>query len=296
MFGRLFFIDFILYKVRFIKRQLILNPLIYYLLFIISLNIFILYKLNVSNFDQILNLLISFGVFSFHSKDNYKNNQNFNNFQIFFSFLFLLMLLYRSFWLHVGDNFVYILFPVLYLSLVLLFIPFEKVIKNFKILLLTFILPITKFLFIPLSIIFSPLSSFFTWLLLNSFGFVSVLKGQEIFYNNSGINVTFSCSGTGQILFSLSAMIVLNFCFPLRNIRVFIYQLFVSFILTFSANIIRLFLLALYVNTANSDGFSMFDYLHGGSGGLFFGLFSTALSCESFKRFYFSTDVSNEIS
>ena len=91
-------------------------------------------------------------------------------------------------------------------------------------------------------------------------------------------------------------MIILNFCFPLRNIRVFIYQLFVSFILTFSANIIRLFLLALYVNTANSDGFSMFDYLHGGSGGLIFSFISMTLSCESYKRLYLSTDISNEIS
>ena len=281
---------------RFFEGKFILNPIIFYLLFIISLNIFILYKLDVSNFDQILNLLISFGVFSFHSKYNHKYNKNLNNFQIFFSFLFLLMLLYRSFWLHVGDNFIYILFPVFYLSLVLLFLPIENIIKNFKPLLISLILPITKFLFIPLSIVFSPLSSFFTWLLLNSFGFVSVLKGQEIFYNNSGINVTFSCSGSGQILFGLSAMIILNFCFPLRNIRVFIYQLFVSFILTFSANIIRLFLLTLYVNTANSDGFSMFDYLHGGSGGLIFAFISMTLSCESYKRLYLSTDISNEIS
>ena len=39
----------------------------------------------------------------------------------------------------------------------------------------------------------------------------------------------------------------------------------------------------------------MFDYLHGGSGGLIFGFLSMTLSCESYKRFYFSTDISNEI-
>ena len=184
-----------------------------------------------------------------------------------------------------GDNFIYILFPILYLTLLMLCFPIKNLIKNYKPVLISFLLPITKGLFIPLSIIFSPLSSFFTWLLLNAFGFMSVLKGQEIFYNNSGINVTFSCSGSGQILFCLSAMIIFSCFFPLKNLRIFIFQLFIAFLITFSANIIRLFLLTLYVHTANSDGFSMFDYLHGGNGGLIFGFLSMLLSCESLKDF-----------
>lgn len=277
---------------RFLEQEFLLNPLKSFLILIIFLNIYICYKLNISQFDQILNLLISFGVYNFYDKSFYKNKSNLNNIQILSSLLFLIAFLYRSFWLHEGDNFVYILFPVFYLSLVLLFLPIENIIKNYKPLIISLLLPITKVLFIPLSIIFSPLSSFFTWLLLNTFGFVSVIKGQEIFYNDSGINVTFSCSGSGQILFSLSAMIILNFCFPLKNIRLFLLQLLIAFLFTFSANTIRLFLLALFVNTSNSSGFSIFDYLHGGSGGLIFGFVSMALSCESFKRLYFNNDIS----
>ncbi len=276
-------------------RKLILNPVRFCLLFIITINIYILYKFNISEFDQILNLMISYGVFIFYRENNYKNKQYLNNFQTSASFFILLILLYRSFWLHSGDNFIYFFFPGLYLTLNMLCLPIENVIKYYKPFLISLLLPITKGIFIPLSIILSPISSFFTWLLLNTFGFASVLKGQEIFYNNSGINVTFSCSGTGQILFTFSAMIILNFCFPLRNIRFFIFQLFIAFLLTFSANIIRLFLLALFVHTANSEGFSMFDYLHGGSGGLIFGFVSMLLSCESFKRLYFSANISNEI-
>ena len=91
-------------------------------------------------------------------------------------------------------------------------------------------------------------------------------------------------------------MIIFNFCFPLRNLRIFLFQFLIAFLITFSANIIRLFILTLYVHTANSDGFSLFDYLHGGNGGLIFGLLSMTLCCESYKRFYFSDDVANEIS
>lgn len=280
---------------RILEKESIVNPLKYILILIIFFNIYILYKLETPLFDQILNLIISFGVFNFYSEHNYKDNINLNISQILSSFIILIVILYRSFWLHVGDNFIYILFPVLYITLLMLCFPIKNLIKNHKPIVISLLLPITKLLFIPLSIIFSPLSSFFTWLLLNTFGFFSVIKGQEIFYNNLGVNVTFSCSGSGQILFSICAMVILNFCFPLRNIRLFIFQLFVSFLITFSANIIRLFLLTLYVHTANSDGFSIFDYLHGGSGGLIFGFLSMAFSCESFKRIYFSTKFSNEI-
>ena len=90
----------------------------------------------------------------------------------------------------------------------------------------------------------------------------------------------------GQILFCFSAMIILNFCFLLKNKKLLFIQLYRAFLFTFSANIVRLFLLAIYSYTANSDGFSIFDYLHGGSGGLFFSFTSMLLSCESYKRIY----------
>ena len=279
----------------FSEKEFILNPLKYFLILVIFLNIYLLYEFDVSAFDQILNLIISFGIFTFHSDSNYRDPRNLNIIQISSSFLILLTLLYRSFWLHTEDNFLYIVLPVLYLTLVMLFFPLNNIFKNYKPLLISLLLPITKFLFIPLSIIFSPLSAFFTWLLLNAVGFESVLQGQEILYKNSGINVTFSCSGSGQILFCLSAMIILNCCFPLRTIRLLFLQLLIASLLTFSANIIRLFILALYANTANSDGFSIFDYLHGGSGGLIFGFLSIGLSCESFKNIYYSNAMSNEI-
>ena len=113
------------------------------------------------------------------------------------------------------------------------------------------------------------------------------MKGQEIFYNNPGIDVTFSCSGSGQILFCLSAMIILNIFFPFKNRKFLIIQLYRSFIFTFSANVARLFLLAIYSYTFDYSGFSIFRYLHGGNGGLLFSFFSMLLSCESYKRLYF---------
>ena len=134
-----------------------------------------------------------------------------------------------------------------------------------------------------MAIIINPISTIFTWLLLNAFGFYSVIDGQEIFYNNYGISVTFSCSGAGQIIFCITAMVIFNFCFPLKNKKLFFVQLFRSFLFTFSVNVIRLFLLAVNSNSANST--INYDYLHGGEGGLLFSFYLKRFLVNHIKGF-----------
>ena len=115
---------------KFSKKEFIFNPLKYLLIFIIFLNIYIFYKLDIDKFDQLLNLLISFGVLNFFSEYKYKNRSNLNILSIFSSILLLVIVLYRSFWLYSEDNFVYFLFPILYMSLVILYFPMKNVIKK----------------------------------------------------------------------------------------------------------------------------------------------------------------------
>ena len=260
----------------------------YILISIIILNIYLLNIIKVGIFDQLINLMISFGVYNYFNENKYYEKKDLKKFQVFFAFTILFLVLYRSYWLHTGDNFIYCLFPILLSILLMLHTSLFNIVKNLKPILISLLFPFSKVLFIPLSIIISPISTFLTWLVLNTFGVMSVMKGQEIFYNNSAINITFSCSGAGQILFCFSAMLILNFCFPLRNIKLLFIQLFLAFLFTLSSNIVRLSLLVIFAYSANSVEFSMFDYLHGGSGGLFFSFISMILSCESYKRIYFA--------
>ena len=253
---------------------------------LISFNIYLLHIFKISVFDEILNIMISFGVFNYYSEKKFFRDNKINIFQLFITFIFIFFIFYRSFWLHIGDNFIYLLFSLLLITFVLLNNKINNIRRNFPPIIISLLFPITKLLFIPLAIIINPFSTLFTWLLLNLFGFYSLMDGQEIFYDNSGINITFSCSGAGQILFCLSAMLILNFCLPLKNRKLLLIQLSRAFLFTFLANILRLFLLAIFSNSANYGGFSMFDYLHGGTGGLFFGFLSMLLSCESYKRIY----------
>ena len=253
---------------------------------ILIINIILLITLEVSVFDQLLNLLITYGIYIYNKNIESKLDKNINiNQLILASFLFIITI-YRSFWLHIEDNFIYLFLPLLLISSALFFNDIYKITNNFKPFLISFLFPISKFIFVPLAIIINPFSTVITWLLLNALGFNSVLDGQEIYYNNNGISVTFSCSGAGQLIFCVTAMIIFNFCFPLKNKKLFFIQLCRSFLFTFFLNIIRLFLLAVYSNTANSSGFSMFAYLHGGNGGLLFSFFSMLFACESYKRLY----------
>jgi len=258
----------------------------YLLVIFIAFNVYLQYLLDIPKFDQIITLMITYGVFSYYKEQKFKVDRNINKFQIILSFCLFIAVLYRSYWLHISDNFIYLLFPILSLIYALISNNIYNSFLHLKPFLITLVLPISKILFIPLSILITPISTFFTWLALNTFGFYSSMNGQEIVYNSPGIDVTFSCSGSGQILFSLSAMIILNICFPLKNSRLFLIQLNRAFLFTFSSNIIRLFLLAIYSYTYDYEGFSIFRYLHGGNGGLFFSFFSMLLSCESYKRLY----------
>ena len=262
------------------------NSFRYIILSVLFLNIILLNYFNVPDFDQVLNLLLSYGIFSYYQNIKFQSDNNINTLQIILALLLFLVTLYRSFWLHNQDYFIYLFSPLLFTSSALFFNNIKKIFKNFKPLLMSSLLPISKLIFIPVAIILNPFSTFFTWLTLNALGFSSVMKGQEIFYNNAAISVTFSCSGAGQIIFSIIAMIIFNFCFPLKNAKFLLIQLCRTFLFTFIANIIRLFLLAIYGKSANSDSFSIFDYLHGGNGGLLFSFFSMMICCESYKRLY----------
>lgn len=258
----------------------------YLLILIITLNSYFLLIYKISTFNHILNAMISFGVFNHYKERNFLVDKDINKSQIILSFCLLIASLYRAYWLHITDNFIYLLFPSLILSFSLISNHINS--QNFSIrpILISLLFPISKILFIPFSIIITPFSTFFTWVALNTSGFSSFLNGQQIFYSSPGVDVTFSCSGSGQILFCLSSMIILNTYFPLKNRRLFLIQLFISFLFTFSTNILRLGLLTIYSYTFDSIGFSIFRYLHGGTGGLFFSFFSMLLSCESYKRLY----------
>jgi len=264
----------------------------FFLLIILSLDNYLIYLSSVNIIDQITNLLLSFGVYIFYKELNYIENRIPSLSQFLLSNLLLIFIFYRSLWLfNDNDKFIYCLFPLLLLSLLTNFFSLKDFFIHLRPLFISTLLILKAILFIPLSILLTPVNTFFTWFLLNIFGFKAIVKGAQVFFENGGINITFSCSGSDQVLFCVSAMFVLSICFPLKSNFIFLKQLFFSIVFALSVNVIRLCILTIFVESANSETFSIFDFLHGGNGSLVFSLISMILCCESYKRTYFEKNI-----
>ena len=258
-----------------------------FLLIIISLNSYLIYSAELNLTDQILNLLISFGVFTYYKDTKVKNTKvhKYHSAQLVLSNLILIFCLYRSMWIfNTSDKFIYCLFTLLLLSLIMQHFSLRDLNLHLKPMIISLLFALKEIVYIPLSIALTPISTFFTWFFLNLLGYKAVVKGSEVFYDNGGINITFSCSGSDQLIFCISSILVLSICFPLENKKLLLEQIFYTICFTLLVNIFRLSILTIFEKTANSDGFSMFDYLHGGNGSLVFSLISMIFCCESYKR------------
>jgi len=256
-------------------------------LLIITFNTFLINSVPLHAFDQCMNFLLSIGLFEYLRKNKFKIKKKTNFFDNFLSLLIILITLYKSFSTYtLDDKFIYFVFTLLLISFLIINYSFKNILSNFKAIFLACLFPISKFIFIPLSIILTPISAIITWFFLNIFGFNAYVKGQEIFIGNGGVDITFSCSGSEQIIFAISSMLVLNLLIPFKKINIFYIQILLSCLITFSVNILRLCILAVFVHTHQSNDFSIFNFMHGSKGSLLFTLISTLLSCEIYKKLY----------
>ena len=257
------------------------------ILSIIIFNIFLIISVPLSLFDQCLNILLSIGIFEYFRNNKFEIKKKLGFFDVFVSFLIFFFTIYKSFLSYSFDeNFIFFVLTFLLISLLIINFSLKRLFLNWKVLLISAIYPIQRLIYIPLSILLTPLSTALTWFLLNIFGFNAYTKGQEIFIGDGGVLVTFGCSGSNQIIFAVTAIFVLNLLIPFKKVFIFYWQIILTIFITFLVNILRLCILSIFVDTYNSDSFSIFDLLHGSKGSLIFSLISTALSCEIYKKLY----------
>ena len=259
----------------------------FFTLLIFLFNAFLISSIPLSLTEQCLNILLTIGIFEYFRNRKIEVKKRIKFASILPSAIIFLYTLIRSFWsFSLEDQFIYFVLLLLLSSLMMVSFSFKNLLSNLKPILIAAIYPFQKFIFIPLSIVITPLSTAITWFVLNVLGFNVYTRGQEIFIGNGGVDVTFGCSGSEQIIFTTTSMIVLNSLIPFKKNRIFIMQLLISFVITFLTNILRLCILTIFVDTLNSGQFSIFDFFHGPRGSLIFSFISTALCCEVYKRLY----------
>ena len=64
-------------------------------------------------------------------------------------------------------------------------------------------------------------------------------------------------------------MFVLKILIPFKKENMFVLQLISSFLITFFVNVLRLCILAVFVDSYQSNSFSIFDFFHGSNEALF---------------------------
>ena len=204
-----------------VSRYLNINSsqtFIFFLLIIFSLNTYLIYTIQLDAIDQITSLLLSFGIYIYFKEQKISDKSNNHLSQFLISLVILIFTLYRSLWIFVpGDKFIYFILPLLLISLNLNFFSYRNIVLQYKPIIISLLFALKQIIFIPLSVALTPISTFFTWFFLNIIGYSAVVRGAEVFFDGGGINITFSCSGSDQIIFCVSAILVLNICFPLKN-------------------------------------------------------------------------------
>ena len=106
-----------------------------FLLIIISLNSYLIYSAELNLNDQLLNLLISFGVFTYYRNTKLKNIQfhKYHSAQLLLSNLIIIFCLYRSMWIfNTSDKFIYCLFSFLLLSLIMQYFSLKNIYLHLK--------------------------------------------------------------------------------------------------------------------------------------------------------------------
>ena len=125
-------------------------------------------------------VLLSIGIYEYFKNNKFDINERNNVFISFLSITIFIFTIYRSFWIYSNDDkFIYFVLPLLFLSLMIINIPISKIFAYFQVILITLIMPIKGFLFIPLSILLTPFSTTFTWFTLNILGFDVYMIGQK---------------------------------------------------------------------------------------------------------------------
>ena len=262
------------------------------LLLIIIFNIALTSIIPIRVFDQCMNLLLSISIFEYLRNNKLKIKKKTNFFDILLSLFIIFTTLFRTYWTFVyDDKFIFFVLTLLLISFLILNYSFKNILLNVRAIFMASLFPIYQLLFIPLSIILTPISTAVTWFILNIFGFKAYTIGQEVYVGNGAVDITFGCSGSEQIIFTVYAMLVLNFLIPFRKTNIFYMQILLSCLITFFVNILRLCILAVFVHTYQSNDFSIFDFFHGPKGSLIFTFLSTLLSCEVYKKLYLMDEI-----
>lgn len=257
------------------KNNFSYNLIIYFFLLWNAIKLFLI---NSDPIIQILNLLLSIGIY-FSIEDIKLEIKNKKRFSFFVGLISLSLIIIRSCLLNsVEDIYYYFNLPFGIFALVITLKPFNQLIQLKNILLLSLLLPLRRLFYAIFINLFVPLTKYFTWFVL------FILGKNPVFYNNKSllidnveINISNGCAGVDNLYFVLSAGIIYMLIFRLKNkFNILLFSIFSALISIF-INIFRNTLIALVVSSNKVYKDNLFYFLHDSYGSLLFSFISVTI-------------------
>lgn len=243
-------------------------------------NAFKLYFINSDPIIQVLNLLLSIGIY-FCIEDKKLKLTSKRRIDVLMGIIGISLTIFRSFLLNnVEDKYYYFNLPIGILCMLIIFRPFNEYIYLKKIFLISLLLPFRRVFFELVNYAFAFLIPFFTWFVLFCLGKNPILDGENIFIGSQQIIIAKNCLGADNLYFVLATLIIYFCIFRLRktnNLKIIFSS---SIAISILINIIRNTLLALIVSSNIKYKENLFYFLHESLGSLTFSFFSVlCISC-----------------
>ena len=234
---------------KFTFKKTIFNIKYYVFLFLIW-NIFKLFQIKADPIIQLLNSLLTLGIyFDIEDKDIQLNIKS----RSFFTGILLFLIVFiRSFLLNtVSDKFYYLLLPFGIFSICLLAKNLRQI-KYFRnIILISLLLPFRRVFFYIFNPILLSLTKYFTFFSLFSLGVDPVLINRSIYLGYFELVISDGCGGADNMYFVISTVIIYFLNFRLRNKINLTIIFLITFIVPLFTNIFRNTLLALIIKLDN---------------------------------------------
>ena len=265
-----------------LKNNFSYNLIIYFFLLWNAIKLFLI---NSDPIIQILNLLLSVGIY-FSIEDIKLEIKNKKRFGFFVGLFILSLVIIRSCLLNnVEDKYYYFNLPLSIFALIITLKPFNQLIELKNILLLSLLLPFRRLFYAIFINLFVPLTKYFTWFALFILGKNPLFyDSKSLLIDNVEIKISNGCAGVDNLYFVLSAGIIYMFIFRLKSkFNILVFSIF-SVLISIIINIFRNTLIALVVTSNNLYKDNLFYFLHDSYGSLFFSFISlTIVSLFYFK-------------
>jgi len=240
-------------------------------------NLIKLFLINSDPIIQVLNLLISIGIY-FNIEDQKLEIKNKKRLSLLLGLACFSLVIIKSFALNsVEDKYYYFNLPLGIFAIILIIRPFREFFHLRSIFIISLLLPLRR-LFFPIGNYFlHPLTKYFTWFVLSALGKNPIPNGQSLYIDETQILILRGCAGADNLFFVMAAIVIYMSIFRLRIKSNILLISFFSIIISFSVNIFRNSTIGLVASSKSYFKDSLYYFLHNSFGSLLFSFISLTL-------------------